>query len=61
MHLDDNADAPNVNTGKPWSSIEVTDLERCMKSGFSVDQAADFLCRTPQEIRSKALELGLLR
>ena len=49
---------PTVNIGAPWSEEDVVDLEWGIKHKKTVDRIADFLCRTEQEVRDKARELG---
>jgi hypothetical protein len=41
------SEPPNLNTGKPWSDVDVRDLRASLAHGASIDEAADFLCRTP--------------
>lgn len=53
------------NDGKPWSLTDVRDLRDILRAGgrnYSVEQAAEFLCRsgTVEEVRKKAEELGLV-
>jgi len=50
----------NVNSGKPWSPVDLYDLRRGLGRGTSIDQVADFLCRDVSEVRAKASQLGLL-
>jgi hypothetical protein len=56
---DDN-DPPNLNTGKPWSDMDLLDFGNAVATGQSVEQIADFLCRTRQEVRDKARALGIV-
>ena len=39
--------------------MSVWDLRFCVEAGCSLQETADFLCRTRQEVREKAMELGL--
>jgi len=55
----DTIERPNLNTGLPWSGMSVWDLRFCVEAGCSLQETADFLCRTRQEVREKAMELGL--
>ena len=52
---------PKQNTGKPWSAEDIKDLISAIKDDFTVEAAAEFLCRTgsEQEVASKCAELGL--
>jgi hypothetical protein len=52
------ADAPNINTGKPWSPLDLQDLRYCLAAGEPVDDIADFLCRNVDEVRAKTAELA---
>jgi hypothetical protein len=51
------ADAPNINSGKPWSELDLADLRQCLALGGSAELIADFLCRNPDEVRAKTAEL----
>ncbi len=51
----------NVNSGKPWSPVDLYDLRQGLGRGTPIDQVADFLCRDVSEVRAKASQLGLLR
>jgi hypothetical protein len=51
----------NVNSGKPWSPVDVYDLRQGLERGTAIGAVADFLCRDVSEVRAKALQLGLLR
>jgi hypothetical protein len=50
-----------VNDGKPWDDSDLEDLTDALKSGNTIEQAAQFLCRsgTVNEVRQKAKELRL--
>jgi hypothetical protein len=50
---------PNLNPGEPWGEFDRRDLGWCVDAGQSVEEIADFLCRTPSEIRARIVELGL--
>jgi hypothetical protein len=52
-------DAPNLNTGTPWSEIDLYDLAWAVRHGRSIEETADYLCRSITEVRTKAAELGL--
>lgn len=41
---------PDINTGKPWSEMDLCDLENCIERGDSIEQIAEFLCRDREEI-----------
>ena len=48
----------NLNSGKPWSELDLADLEYGLKRRHSIRTIADFICRTESEVRAKATELG---
>jgi hypothetical protein len=52
------ADAPNTNSGKPWSAGDLEDLRYCLAAGEPAEQIADFLCRDVDEVRAKTAELA---
>jgi hypothetical protein len=51
------------NDGKPWTHMDIEDLELAVRRGVSLEEAAAFLCRagTVDDVRRKAAELGLTR
>ena len=51
------ADAPNINTGKPWSALDLQYL-RCLAAGEPAEKIADFLCRDVAEVRAKTAEIA---
>ena len=53
------SEKPNLNTGQPWSEIDIRDLRAEVDHGSSIREAADFLCRTAGEVEAKIQELGL--
>jgi hypothetical protein len=48
---------PNLNEGKPWSEMDLVDLRNAIGFGRSVEDIADFLCRSEHEVRQKIAEL----
>ena len=50
-------DPPNLNSDTPWSEIDVFDLANCIRLNQSVEEIADFLCRSRREVREKIAEL----
>ena len=54
------AEPGSLNNGKPWSAMELDDLERGLRIGVSIEVIADFIMRDVDEVRQKALELGIL-
>jgi hypothetical protein len=49
----------DINDGKPWSTMDDDDLRNEVAAGESVETAATFLCRTPDEVAIRAAALGL--
>jgi hypothetical protein len=51
----------DANDGKPWTEIDIEDLAAALRSGDTIEDAAEFLCRsgTIDDVRRKAEELGL--
>src|SRR5215471_20720038 len=45
--------APNINSGKPWSAMDLADLEELLSSGVSAREIADYLCRDVDEVERK--------
>lgn len=50
----------NWNEDTPWSEMDIFDLRTSLELGHSVATVADFLMRREDELRRKAIELGLL-
>jgi hypothetical protein len=53
----------DVNDGKAWSEMDLFDLRNSLAYGRSIEEVAEFLCRSGivDEVERKAEELGLLR
>jgi hypothetical protein len=45
------AEEPNLNTGTPWGPSEDRDIRWGLDHNRSIEEIADFLCRTPSEVR----------
>jgi hypothetical protein len=54
----DRSEEPNLNTGTPWSAWDDDDIRRQLDHNTSIQEIADFLCRTPKEIRQRILEIA---
>src|SRR4051812_1526685 len=50
-------DRPDLNTGTPWSEVDLRDLVSSIRVGDSVEETATFLCRSRREVREKIAEL----
>jgi hypothetical protein len=48
---------PNLNERKPWSETDLADLKNSLAHGRPVEDIADFLCRSEDEVREKIAEL----
>jgi hypothetical protein len=49
----------NLNTDTPWSEMDDLDICWGVEHGRSLEETADFLCSTPEEIRQRMRDLGL--
>jgi hypothetical protein len=49
-----------ADTSRPWSAKELNGIQRGLRLGVSVEVIADFMKRDADEVRRKAVELGLL-
>jgi hypothetical protein len=54
---DDIETRPDLNTGEPWSEMELFDLANSIRLGDDVPEIATFLCRSRREVREKIAEL----
>src|SRR5215472_2287994 len=54
----DSSDEPNLNTGTPWSTWEDQDIRWGLDHNRSIEETADFLCRTPSEVRQRIAEIA---
>jgi hypothetical protein len=50
----------DANSGEPWSEMDISDLTNEIVRGRTMAETASFLCRDEDEVRQKAMELGLL-
>jgi len=52
----------DIYDGYPWTEMDIEDLTAALKSGSTIEDAAQHLCRsgTVDEVRRKAEELGLM-
>ena len=53
------AETRGLDDRKPWSAMELEDLEYGRRIGVSLEVIADFIARDVCEVRQKALELGI--
>src|SRR5271168_1567283 len=47
----------SLNTGRPWSPMNLVDLESGLAFGSSIEMIAEFLMRDVEEVRQKAASL----
>jgi hypothetical protein len=50
----------DVNSGEPWSEMDIQDLRASLDFGNTYADAASMLCRDEDEVRQKAKELELI-
>lgn len=50
---------PNLNTGMPWADADDRDLRWAAENYSDVNQVANYLCRTPDEVRRRGRKLGI--
>jgi hypothetical protein len=48
----------NVNSGKSWSEMDITDLKHSVEYGDTIAETASVSCRDEDEVRVKMKELG---
>ena len=48
----------NLNTGTPWSSWDDQEIRCGLDHNRSIKETADFLCRTPSEVRQRIREIA---
>jgi hypothetical protein len=46
-----------INSGKPWSAMDMADLFDFHETGSSAADIADYLCRTVEEVQAKIDEV----
>jgi hypothetical protein len=48
----------DINSGKPWSELDLRDLHYCLEAGEHVEDIANFLCRDVEDGRTKTAEIA---
>lgn len=48
----------NINTGKPWSDMDLADLANALTFCTPIEEIAVFLCRDVDEVREKIAALA---
>jgi hypothetical protein len=54
----DPSEEPNLNTGNPWSSWDDQDIRWGLDHNRSIEETANFLCRTPSEVHQRIREIA---
>jgi hypothetical protein len=54
----DTSEESNLNTGTPWSSWEDLDIRYGLDHNEPIEEIANFLCRTPSEVRERIREIA---
>ena len=54
----DRFEEPNLTTGAPWSAWEDQDIRWGLDNNASVEEIANFLCRTPSEVLQRIGEIA---
>jgi hypothetical protein len=54
----DDFEEPNLNSGTPWSPWDDDDIRSGLDHNRSIEDTADFLCRTPSEVRQRIAEIA---
>jgi hypothetical protein len=54
----DTSEEPNLNTDAPWTSWEDQHIRWGLDHNSSIEEIADFLCRTPSEVRQRIREIA---
>jgi hypothetical protein len=52
------AGLPSINSGQPWSDLDLADLREELHRRRSITEIAEFLCRDVDEVAAKAAELS---
>jgi nucleotide-binding universal stress UspA family protein len=50
------AGLPTINSGKPWSAMDMDDLDELLRQDAPIDEIAEFLCRELGEVEAKVDE-----
>lgn len=56
--MENDENRPGLNTGEPWSEMDLIDLGNSVRLHDSVEEIARFLCRSRRDVRNKIAELG---
>jgi hypothetical protein len=56
--MDHPSEEPNLNTGTPWSLSDDAEIRWGLDQNHSIEEIANFLCRTPSEVRRRIPEIA---
>jgi hypothetical protein len=51
------AGLPTINSGQPWSDLDLWDLAIELRCRRSIEEIAEFLCRDAGEVAAKAAKM----
>jgi hypothetical protein len=57
MNATDIEDRPELNSGTPWSEMDLFDLANSLRLKDPIEEIASFLCRSRCAVREKIAEL----
>jgi hypothetical protein len=57
MRLKPPAGMPHINSGKPWSAMDLEDLQDLLGQDEPIAEIADYLCREVDEVAAKVAAL----
>jgi hypothetical protein len=58
MNYPDFSEEPTLNSGAPWSPWDDQDIRSGLDHNSSIEEIANFLCRTPSEVRQRVEEIA---
>jgi hypothetical protein len=51
---------PNINSGQPWSALDLDELAELIDRGRPFEAIANYLCRDVEEVEAEAKVRGLI-
>jgi hypothetical protein len=51
------AGLPSINSGEPWSAMDMDDLNDLVREKVSVAEISEYLCRDIDEVEAKIAEV----
>jgi hypothetical protein len=49
----------DIYDGAEWTEMDIEDLKSAIEHSRSIEEVAEFLCRSPDDVARKCAELGL--